>query len=144
MNLDGFGESSAYNTGSLAGQPAGFDFSFGDQGIESLNAALGFRIQYALTPSFGVIVPYLKAEYHWQLEDDPHAVNATYDGLGGVTPAVPFDIVGDKSDDRFYIAAAGLSLVLRDGWQGFIQYQTVRSMDLLTNAVITGGVRAEF
>jgi hypothetical protein len=97
-----------------------------------------------LTPNFGVVVPYLKAEAHWQLEDDPHAVDATYENMGSATPAVPFDIVGDESDDNFYIAAVGLSVVLKGGWQGFIQYQTVQSLDLLSNDVITGGVRAEF
>lgn len=144
MKLDGFAEDSIYNSGSLAGQPAGFDFAFGDQDIKSLDTALGFRVQYALTPNFGVIVPYLKAEVHWQLEGDPHRVDATYENLGGVNPAVPFDIVGDESDDSFYVAAVGLSVVLKGGWQGFIQYQTVQSLDLLSNDVITGGVRSEF
>jgi outer membrane autotransporter protein len=144
MKLDGFDENSIYNTGSRAGQAAGFDFTFGDQTIQSLDTALGFRVQYALTPSFGVMVPYLKAEAHWQLEDDPHTVDASYENMGGVTPAVPFDIVGDESDRNFYIAAVGLSVVLKGGWQGFIQYQTVQSLDLLSNDVITGGVRAEF
>jgi len=144
MKLDGFNENSIYNTGSQAGQAAGFDFTFGDQTTKSLDTALGFRVQYALTPNFGVIVPYLKAEAHWQLEDDPHTVDATYENMGGVTPAVPFDIVGDESDHNFYIAAVGLSVVLKGGWQGFIQYQTVQSLDLLSNDVITGGVRAEF
>jgi uncharacterized protein with beta-barrel porin domain len=144
MKLNGFAESSVENSGSASGQPAGFDFQFGDQDIESFDTALGVRIQYALTPRFGVIVPYLKVEYHWQLEDEPHAVNATYAGLGSATPSAPFDLIGDESDGRFYIAAAGLSLVLRDRWQAFIQYQTVRSLDLLSNDVITGGVRTEF
>jgi outer membrane autotransporter protein len=144
MKLDGFNEASIYNSGSLRGRPAGFDFSFGDQTIKSFDTALGFRVQYALTPRFGVIVPYLKAEFHKQLEDDPHAVDATYEDMGGATPAVPFDIVGDKSDDSFYVAAIGLSVVLKGGWQGFIQYQTVQSLDLLSNDVITGGVRSEF
>lgn len=144
MTLDGFGERSVYNSGSRAGSPAGFDFRFGDHDIASLDTALGVRVQYALTPRFGVIVPYLKLEYHWQLENDPHAVNANYEGLGRVTPAVPFDIVGDEPDGSFYVAAAGLSLVIKGGWQGFIQYQTVRSLNLLSNDVITGGVRTEF
>jgi outer membrane autotransporter protein len=140
MTLDGFEESSVHNRGALAGQPAGFDFSFDDQDIKSLDTALGFRIQYALTPSFGVVVPYLKAEYHRQFEDDPHAVSAAYNALADS----PFDVVGDETDTSFYVAAAGLSVVLKQGWQGFIQYQTVQSLDLLTNDVITGGVRAEF
>ena len=144
MTLDGFDENSIYNTGLQAGQPAGFDFTFGDQDIKSLDTALGFRVQYALTPSFGVVVPYLKAEAHWQMMDDPHTVDANYEGMGGATPAVQFDIVGDKSDNSFYVVAAGLSVVLKGGWQGFIQYQTVQSLDLLSNDVITGGVRSEF
>lgn len=144
MTLDGFNENSIYNSGSLAGQPAGFDFSFRDQTIKSLDTALGFRVQYALTPRFGVIVPYLKAEWHWQLEDDPHAVAASYEDMGSATPAAPFDIVGDESDNSFYVAALGLSVVLKGGWQGFIQFQTVQSLDLLSNDVITGGVRSEF
>lgn len=144
MKLHGFKESSVHNGGSRAGQAAGFDFSFGDQTIKSLDAVAGFRVQYALTPKFGVIVPYVKAEYHRQLENDPHLVDATYNALSGTSGAAAFDVVGDESDDSFYVLSGGLSVVLQRGWQAFIQYQTVESLNLLSNDVITGGIRAEF
>lgn len=144
MKLDGFQESSIENSGAATGRPAGFDFSFDDQVSKSLDTVLGIRVQYALTPRFGVLVPYFKFEYHRQLEDDPHTVNATYAGIGSAVPSAPFDLVGDEPDDSFQVVAAGFSLVLAGRWQGFIQYQTVRGMDLLSNDVITGGVRAEF
>jgi len=107
-----------------------------------LDAAAGFRLQYVLTPPFGVVVPYLKAEYHKQFEDDPNSVRAAYNA--DVSDALRFDVVGEKPDSTFAIYAIGVSTVVRGGWQAFIQYQTVQNLDLLSNEVITGGVRSEF
>jgi outer membrane autotransporter protein len=143
ISLDGFQESSVHNRGPARGLPAGFDFRFDDQSVTSLQTVVGLRLQYALTPRFGVVVPYLKGEYHRQLDDDPNQVSASYN-LDGAGAGLRFDVVGDEPDQSFHVFAAGLSVVLQRGWQGFLQYQTVRGLDLLTNDVITGGIRAEF
>lgn len=147
IGINSFRETSVNNAGSEAGQPAGFDFNVDDQSIKSIDAAVGVRFQYTFTPSFGVITPYAKAEYHHEFENNPFSTRTTYDGLLGdntLSPAATFDLPSDKPDNSFYVVAGGFSLVLKHGIQGFLQYQAVESLDLLTNHAITGGIRGEF
>jgi uncharacterized protein YhjY with autotransporter beta-barrel domain len=145
IGIDGFRERSINDFGSEAGQPAGFDFTVDDQSIKSLDGALGIRLQYTLTPSFAVIVPYIKGEYHHEFESDPFSTRAAYQGAASdATGAGIFDLPSDRPDSSFYVFAGGFSVVLKHGIQGFIQYQTIQSLDLLSNHVIAGGIRGEF
>lgn len=144
IGIDGFKEASVNSNRSSAnfGQPAGFDFNFDDQSIKFLDAVLGFRLQYAFTPSFGVIQPYFTAELHHNFEDSAYSVRAVYNGAGSSASA--FDLPSDKPDADFFTLSAGSSMVLPHGWQGFVQYQTVEGLRYVKNQAITVGVRGEF
>lgn len=135
--IDAFKESSINN---LNGQPAGFDFSFDDQTIKSLDTALGFRVQYAFTPSFGVILPYFTGEFHHNFEDNVDSVRATYNS----STAGVFELPEDNPDVDYYTLTAGASMVFKRGFQGFVQYRTVEGLQYVKNRNITVGVRAEY
>jgi uncharacterized protein YhjY with autotransporter beta-barrel domain len=136
ITIDGFSEATA----------GGFELTYGDQDIKSFDTALGVRLQYVLLPKFGVIVPYLRGEYHKQLEDDPRAINSVYEGLTAQAGfgSTNFAIPTDERDDEYYVVSGGFSVVLKNGLQGFIQYQEVLELDTITDSVITGGFRMEF
>lgn len=140
IDIDAFDETSVHNSGSNAGQPAGFDFSFGSQSIKSLDTALGVKFQYVFTPSFGVIVPFARAEYHHNFETDPFTVTAVYRGSSGSGFALP----SDERDSNFTTYALGASMVLKFGWQAFFQYQRVAGLSYLDSQAISGGIRGEF
>lgn len=120
-----------------------FNFRVGSQDIKSLDTAVGLHVTYVLKPSFGVVVPYLRGEFHRELENESRAVSAVYAGVTG-TSAGDFALRTDEPDDDYATAAAGLSVVLAHGLQGYIQYQQVFSLDTYTDRVITGGARYEF
>jgi uncharacterized protein YhjY with autotransporter beta-barrel domain len=136
LSIDDFTESGS----------SGFEFNYGKQDIKSLDLAGGFKIQYALTPSFGVIVPYLRGEYHKELENESRNISALYAGLptAARTSTEDFSLATDEPDDEFLIAAGGFSVVLKNGLQGFLQYQQVFDLDTFDDRAITGGIRLEF
>ena len=137
LKIDGFREE---------GGGSGFELQVGDQDVKSLDASLGLKMQYVFTPSFGVLVPYVRGELHKELENDQRSISSTYAGLGNgpINPADDFDLAIDEPDDQFVIGSAGVSAVFKHGLQGFLQYQRVFGLETFTDSAITGGVRYEF
>jgi uncharacterized protein YhjY with autotransporter beta-barrel domain len=142
IDLAGFRESSVNNSGPAAGKAAGFDFDYPAQRITSIDAALGARFQYVLRPSFGVVLPFAKAEYHHRFDDSPPAVVSTYNAIAN--SGAEFDIPSDRPDADFYQFAGGISVVLKHGVQGFVQYQSGAGMTYVSSHLISGGIRGEF
>lgn len=126
----------------------GFDLSYARQDIKSLEFGAGLKISYVLTPSFGVLVPYLRAEWRLETEDDVRIIRARYAGLGELQAALDladdFAIPTDTVDDSYLVLAAGGSMVLRGGLQGFLQFQAITGLDNYSENVISGGLRMEF
>lgn len=125
----------------------GFDFAYGGQSIESFDAAAGIRMQYVFTPSFGVVIPFLRGEVHKDLADDARSIDAVYAGIVDTTGfggAQNFDVRTNEPDDEFYIGAAGVSLVFKHGIQAFLQYQQTFALDRIEDRTIAGGLRFEF
>ena len=137
ITIDGFTENSAN----------GFDFNYGEQKLTSLETGLGFKLQYVITPSFGVLVPYLRAEYRNESRNDSRSISAVYAGIAALaasTPGVNFNLPTDQPDHSYYVASGGMSVVLKHGLQGFIEYAQVFDLEPFSDRVITGGIRVEF
>ncbi|HTT00507.1 MAG TPA: autotransporter outer membrane beta-barrel domain-containing protein [Steroidobacteraceae bacterium] len=142
VNLAGFSESSYENSGPDAGQEAGFDFNYAPEHFQITDSAVGLRLQYTFTPSFGVIVPYARAEYHHEFGANAYTVTSTYNAISG--SGAQFDLPTDPADTHFYVFSGGFSVVLKHGLQGFAQYQTSSGMTYVTSRLISGGIRVEF
>jgi len=142
VKIDGFDESSVYTSGSRTGMPAGYAFSFADQSLKSTEGIVGVKLQYAIKPSFGVIVPYLKAELHKNFSTDSFDVNATYSGQSYA--GSEFTLPSDERVSNYRVYAGGFSMVLPHGWQVFAQYQGTSGIPYLGHHIISGGVRGEF
>ena len=139
VDLAGFSESSINNIG---GGDAGFQFVYAAQQFEITDAALGLRLQYALTPRFGVIVPYARAEYHHVSGANTYTVSAAYAAIasGGTF----FNLPSDPADTHYSAYGGGLTLVLKHGVQGFAQFQTTSGLKFVTSRLVSAGVRVEF
>jgi outer membrane autotransporter protein len=134
ITIDGFTEGGP--------QADGFAFAVGGQKIKSFDTALGVRAQRVFLPTFGVVVPFLRAEYHKEFENDARAVSAVYTDSVTITTA-GFSVPTDDPDDDFVLLAAGLSAVWPHGLQGFLQYQQIVGLDRYSDRVITAGLRYE-
>jgi len=141
-NLAGFSEVSINNSGAGAGQPAGFDFLYAPQRIHIVDSAVGLRLQAAITPSFGVIVPYVRVEYHREFGANDYTVASAYNAIASAGDQ--FAIPSDPADKHYGVLAGGFSLVLKHGVQGFAQFQTTTGMTYVTSRLISAGIRVEF
>lgn len=167
QSIDGFSESlTQINSDPSA---AGFAFDVGKQDIKSFDTALGFKVQYVATPSFGVVIPFLRGEFHKQLEDSPRAVDLQFQGLDDLDPAgftaeefatiqdaFQFQLRSDRPDKSWVSAAIGASAVIRGssrvsdagrgagGLQCYLQYSTVFGLAHYNNSAISAGLRYEF
>jgi hypothetical protein len=148
---------------------SGFAFNVGKQDIKSFDTALGIKLHYVATPSFGVLVPFLRGEFHRQLEGSPRQVKLEFQGLDDVDTtgfteadmanlrdAFQFDLRSERPDKSWYSMAAGVSAVLRGsnrvgdsgrgsgGLNAYLQYSTVFALAHYNNSAITAGLRYEF
>jgi uncharacterized protein YhjY with autotransporter beta-barrel domain len=164
-SIDGFSEEADADS-----TPLGMLYDVDKQNIKSVDAALGFKVQYIATPGFGVVVPFLRGAFHQEMEDSPRQIGLEFQGLDGVIEdgglteaeadalrdAFRFNLTSDRPDKSYFSAAAGVSAVIRGsnrvsaagrgagGLQCFVQYSTTFGLARYESAAITGGFRYEF
>lgn len=168
QSIDAFSEDLA-DTADYPTNSSGFAFDVGKQDIKSFDTSLGFKVQYVATPSFGVIIPFLRGEFHQQLEDSPRTVQLQFQGLDTVESsglseadlatvrnAFQFDLRSDRPDKSWFQAAVGASAVLRGssrvndagrgagGLQCYLQFSTVFGLANYDNSLVSAGLRYEF
>lgn len=158
LKIDAFAEEEVPLDG---GNGTGFQFNVAGQTIKSLDATAGGKLAYTWTPRFGVVVPYVRAEYHRQLQTARTKLFLNFANLPDDLAADISSVVGpalqsDKPDDSYVTASLGLSMVIRGssrvsasgrgagGLQGYLQFTTVEGLRNYDSKLITGGLRYEF
>lgn len=140
-DIDGYAE-----TGSGANPE--WAMSVDDQEIESVQAVLGGQLAFAASQSFGVIQPYVSAEWHYEFEDEARDITANYlnDPFFAATGSKDFTVrlVSDDPDQDFYLVSVGVTLIMQGGSQLFLNYDTVLGLDDVSSQAVTAGVRFEF
>jgi uncharacterized protein YhjY with autotransporter beta-barrel domain len=154
--VDAFDEERSINLLSNDAVSKRFDLSISEQTFDSLDTALGLRLQYVVTPRFGVIVPYLTLEAHRELADDARTITAGYAAIADILGTSTFVVPTDAPDEHYTVASAGFSIVLRGGRQreaggaivgglsAFVQIKSIRGLLYYDDSVATGGFRYEF
>jgi outer membrane autotransporter protein len=119
----------------------GFDLVYDDHDVRSLTSDVGLNLSYALSTSFGVVTPYVRAEWEHEFEDDSREVG--------------FRLAADPSRTRFAVRVsspdrdhanlgAGLALALPRGWAAFADFETVAGQRNLDQYTLTVGGRLAF
>ena len=73
----------AYQEQKIAGTSNGFNQDVAQQKLRSFDVAAGVKVQAVWTPSFAVLVPYLRGEFHRELADQQEALSTIYGFLYG-------------------------------------------------------------
>ena len=127
--LDGFTE-----TASVVGANTDRYLSQTD---ESATSTVGGQASYAISTSFGVVVPQVNAEYVHEF-----AARQRNDAQpGGAGPIVTF--AEDKPDRDYFNVGAGVVFVLPDGISPFLNFQAEVGNSLESTQTVTAGVRIE-
>jgi len=151
ISVDGYTETDIKNEG--------FAFIVEEQSFSSLESTLGVKLNYVLTPKFGVVIPFIDIEYRTQHDTDPRVINAVYvdaaDALAD-TPEAVFALPTDEADSNYLVYTLGFSAVIRGarqltadgaaggGIQVFLHYRQYENLDYYNQSEIAGGLRYEF
>jgi outer membrane autotransporter protein len=142
IDVDGYKESMSNPT--AAGNGLGMEVD--GQTVISLTSVLGMQASYALSTSWGVLVPQGRAEWVHEFRNDPAVITAQF--LGGPTAPTTGDNTFRLSTDdpvRDYAnIGAGVSAVFARGMSGYLVYQTLVGYSGLTSHGFGGGFRMEF
>jgi uncharacterized protein with beta-barrel porin domain len=119
----------------------GFDVAVNSQSIESLEGAVGLKLEYVLSGGFGVLVPYVYGEARHQFRDESRQIDS---GYATSVAGTDFLLPTDSPTTHYYVVGGGGSVVLKHGLQGFLQYYRVLDYTNYTDHVVSGGIRWEF
>ena len=134
-----------------------FDLTVDKQKIDSLEISYGVKFQYALTPSWGVIVPFVDFQSHHQQEDDSRNISSSYSNLpSGELDNINFNLSTSDIDSSYYSYSLGFSFVLRGdvyvdengnssgSIQGFLNYRSIEGIKNYSEETISVGLRYGF
>jgi outer membrane autotransporter protein len=147
VEIDGYSEKARQTSasGSNPSDPSedldSLIMSIGDQDIESLQSVLGAAVTYVANQDWGVLTPYLTAQWHHEFEDDSRVITAKYvfDPTNDV-----LRFTSNDPDEDFFRISLGLNSVLKGGTQVFINYDTVAGLRDVDHHAFTAGFRIEF
>ena len=107
------------------------------QTVESFTTNVGGQAIYAIGLSWGVLSPFVRAEWVHEFMGDSRTVTAS---VGSAVVPVQTD-----SPDRDYLnLGVGASAAFKGGVSAFLDYDVVLGRTNFTNHSFTGGVRIEF
>lgn len=136
VSIDGFAE--------RGGSNPELNLVFDDQDAESLQLQLGFDLGYTASTSWAVITPYARFSQVWEQENDQQSFLIRYVADPFKTPQTTAAVTSDDPDDSFLLWAAGVSATFARGFSGFLDYESVSSLDTISYGEFTLGVRYEF
>ena len=138
-----------------------FALRIAEQEFDSVEIALGVRGSVAVSTPIGVVFPYARGEWRFELIADVRTTKSQYGGLGGVVdPAsgtlIPFALDSEDVDQGYGTVVAGVQTIVLGGTQRelggpiagrlslFAEYQRVFELSNITNQMVTGGIRYTF
>ncbi|WP_020682762.1 autotransporter outer membrane beta-barrel domain-containing protein [Marinobacterium rhizophilum] len=129
-DIDGYAESGG----------GGLAQSYRDQSISSLTTNIGVQVSYALSRSWGVLLPQAQVHYIHEFDDDARTLTSSFVDDANATS---LSYSTDNPDRNYFTAGIGATAVLANGVMPFIDYQSLLGHDFLDEQVITIGVRIE-
>ncbi|MGH8499089.1 MAG: autotransporter outer membrane beta-barrel domain-containing protein, partial [Methylococcales bacterium] len=131
LQVDGFQESGGN----------GWALRIGQQNVHSLKTTLGAQTSYAISTSFGVLLPSFRAEYIHEFMDNSRNFTLS---LAGDPLAQPANIVTLKPDRNYAVVGAGLSGTFPYGTSAFLSYDALLGYQNVTSHRVVVGMRIEF
>lgn len=120
---------------------AGLALSVSRARATSFTSVLGVRGSWAISASWGVIVPQARLEWEHEFEDDVRSSSTRF----AQAPAGPAFLTFSDAPDRDYVnAGAGVLFVLPNGWMPFVDYEGLLGYSDFDRHRVTAGLRVEF
>jgi len=118
----------------------GFEVVFDDQDISSQLFTIGGQAQYALSYSWGVLLPNARFEIKNEFNDSRDAINGRF----ALDPTNSnFSITADKIDNFWFVFGGGFSAVFPHGFSAYADLETVQGLEDLSLYTYSYGGRWE-
>ena len=141
-DIDGYRESLR---GSNTSPGFGLALAVEDQEVKSLTSNVGVNLTKNINASWGVLTPYLRADWEHEYLNDSRDIVAGFAVVDPAYDALNRIIIPTDDPDRDYFnLGLGLSAVLPGGLQGFLDYSTVLGYNDLELHQFVVGLRWEF
>jgi uncharacterized protein with beta-barrel porin domain len=138
VNVDEFREDKVSNPNA---DGSGMGVEIDSQEFKSLNTSLGAQVNYAISQSWGVLLPYGGLNWVHEFEDNDEDVTGRFLGDSSRTT---FRLPTDNSDSDYFNANIGLLGLFTQGASAFVDYQALLGYEDLNYYQINAGVRFEF
>lgn len=132
LDLDGFSESGG----------SGWAMQFADQRVESVTTALGTQVSYAVSAPFGVLLPYVRGEWHHEYEDDSRNISVRF--LGDNRSGLTFNTLTEGPDRNYFTVGTGISGTFAQGITAFLNYDALLGYHSIESHAFLVGARMEF
>jgi outer membrane autotransporter protein len=120
---------------------AGLGLAVDARTVDSLQSALGVRLQSAFGTSFGVVTPYATAQWNHEFLTQQSSITSKYvnDPFN-----IFFTIPTEDAGANYAVFTIGLSGQFERGIAAFVQYGTTAWLKNVSNQTLSAGVRIPF
>ena len=113
--IDGYSESEVARA-----NLSGMAVAVKDQSYKSVTSDIGLQVQKAFSFDWGVLIPYARAEWEHEFENDAPVITASY--LGNAAGAGLMRFYGSELDANYGRVGLGASAQFMHGFSGFVSY----------------------
>jgi outer membrane autotransporter protein len=136
-DVDGYDETMSNPTGN----GGGWATHINSQDLKSFTSKLGGEVSYAVSTSWGVLLPSAQVEWVHEFEDNAGNVSGFY--LQD-TSQTAFSLATDDLDQNYYNLTLGVSAQFAEGRTGYISFRKLFGYDDLDVHSVNAGLRMEF
>ncbi len=135
-SINGYTES-ASNPGGIG---SGSVLIIANQDVDSITAALGSQLSYAISARDAVYLLQLNGEWEHEFRDNSRTIAAQF----AFDPTrTSFDITSDSPDRNYFNLGLGVTAVFAHGRSGFFHYESRLGQNNVRQYWINGGIRIE-
>ncbi len=118
----------------------GLELVFQDTDETSFQSRVGFAGSLSFETGFGALLPQLSADWVHEFADPQRNLAFSFaDDLNGIK----FVYEDEKPDSDFFELAVGLTALLPNGWQPYLQFRTIVGHEFIDSYVGSIGLRLE-
>lgn len=125
----------------LLGPGGGLAMRIDSHNYDSLTSNLGGQIAYALSQSWGVLVPQVFGEWVHEFEDDQQSINGTF--IGDINNQ-GFVVKTRRPDTDYFNVGVGASAQFAGGKAAFVSLETSLGYEDVDIYTVRAGFRMEF
>jgi outer membrane autotransporter protein len=137
IDFDAYSETMSNPTGAGAGLALSVD----SRELKSLQGVVGGKLSYAVSTSWGILLPSAQIEWVNEFENDPELLVTRFLHDPSETPIL---IESTREDDNFFNLGLGLSGVFASGKSAYLYFEHVAGQDRMSSNSLAIGVRIEF